>query len=371
MDPLIQAIRETPIIDHHAHNLLLPSDTIRSFLSITSEARGDALRHAKSTLAHMRAVKQLAEVLGCGPTLEAVESQIRERRGDAWARECFSGIECVLFDDGLDSSDGKTVHPYGWHDRLTKSKSRRIVRIERVAEKVLESCTPGYRSYGEEAKEHAWPFMGEVTDRFSDDIRTAIADPRVAGFKSVICYRTGLAIPTVSDTEAYSAFRSLLQEHSDGKFTRLSHKCLGPYFVRLTAQLLAQSALDTIAFSKPFQFHTGLGDNDLMLQRSSPSCLQPFIEDYPKVPIVLLHAGYPFTKEAGYLASVYENAFMDIGEVFPMVSQEGQERVIREALELCPTEKLMWSTDGHWFPETFLLAVMQVREGMERVSHAS
>ncbi|KAK4691745.1 glutamine synthetase, partial [Lecanoromycetidae sp. Uapishka_2] len=56
-----------------------------------------------------------------------------------------------------------------------------------------------------------------------------------------------------------------------------------------------------------------------------------------------------------------------IGEVFPMVSQDGQEKIIREALELCPSEKLTWSTDGHWFPETYLLAVDQVREGMRQV----
>src|SRR5580704_15417642 len=110
MDSLINAIRKTPIIDHHAHNLLLPSDTTQSFLSITSEARQGALRHVKSTLAHIRAVKQLAEVLGCNPSFEAVKSQIEEKRdGDAWPRTCFSGIECVLFDDGLDGDGGETV----------------------------------------------------------------------------------------------------------------------------------------------------------------------------------------------------------------------------------------------------------------------
>ena len=77
---------------------------------------------------------------------------------------------------------------------------------------------------------------------------------------------------------------------------------------------------------------------------SNPSHLQEFIENYPEIRIVLLHASYPFTREAGYLASVYENCWLDIGEVFPMVSQQGQEKVIEQALELCPSEKLTWST---------------------------
>lgn len=117
------------------------------------------------------------------------------------------------------------------------------------------------------------------------------------------------------------------------------------------------------------QFHVGLGDNDITLTKSSPSHLQAFIRKHLTVPIVLLHASYPWTKEAGYLASVYENVYADIGEVFPFISKEGQENVVREILELCPTEKLMWSTDGHWFPETYLLAILQVRQAFEKVIH--
>ncbi len=85
---------------------------------------------------------------------------------------------------------------------------------------------------------------------------------------------------------------------------------------------------------------------------------------------MLLHAGYPFTREAGYLATVYPNAYLDVGEVFPFVGQDGQERVVREALELCPWSKILWSTDGHWFPETYYLAVEQVREVLDKVGCA-
>lgn len=135
--------------------------------------------------------------------------------------------------------------------------------------------------------------------------------------------------------------------------------------VNKTAQLISKSPGP---YKKPFQFHTGLGDNDITLTTSSPSHLQAFIRKFPTVPIVLLHASYPWTKEAGYLASVYDNVYADIGEVFPFLSKEGQENAVREILELCPTEKIMWSTDGHWFPETYLLAIIQVREALEVVS---
>ena len=63
------------------------------------------------------------------------------------------------------------------------------------------------------------------------------------------------------------------------------------------------------------QFHTGLGDNDLRLLRSSPSHLQPIIEAYPQTMFVLLHSSYPYTREAGYLTAAYPNVFLDFGEV--------------------------------------------------------
>ena len=136
-------------------------------------------------------------------------------------------------------------------------------------------------------------------------------------------------------------------------------------FVHHTAVLIRESKC---RHKKPIQFHTGLGDNDITLAKASPSHLQEFIRAYPCVPIVLLHASYPFTREAGYLASVYANVYADIGEVFPFISRDGQEAVIRQILELCPWSKVLWSTDGHWFSETYLLAVMQIREVLETVS---
>ncbi|KIJ23263.1 hypothetical protein M422DRAFT_39703, partial [Sphaerobolus stellatus SS14] len=112
------------------------------------------------------------------------------------------------------------------------------------------------------------------------------------------------------------------------------------------------------------QFHTGLGDNDMMLAKANPAVMQSLIKDFPDTPIVLLHSSYPFSQEAGYLTSVYNNVYLDFGEVFPMVSRDGQRNIIRQVLELSPTSKVLWSTDGHWWPESFYLAVIQVREAL-------
>lgn len=366
METLIKAIHTTPIIDNHAHPLLIPSAQGKHpLLAITTEAGGDAMKATPSTLSHIRAVNQLSSVLGCPATWDDVVKAIETEKAkpdDVWAKRCMEGIETILVDDGLDGKD--EVFDYAWHDRLTRSKCRRIVRIEKVAEEIVDQAL----------KEHsATPddIFSTLLHEFETHVKEASADPEVVGFKSVICYRTGLNIPPppFSLSEVKPSFVEHITKHrSDGNphFKRLDGLRLNAFLVHKTASIIQSCPLGQ---RKPLQFHTGLGDNDITLTKSSPSHLQDFIRRYPLVPIVLLHASYPWTKEAGYLASVYENVYADIGEIFPFLSKEGQENAVREILELCPSEKVLWSTDGHWFAETYLLAVIQVREALEVVSH--
>jgi hypothetical protein len=154
MEDVIEAINTTPIIDHHAHNLLTASDIdAHEMMAITSEAAGLALQHTPSTLAHIRAVKGLAQILECEQEWDAVQKAIKSKRtepDDAWARRCFQGIETALIDDGLDPSN---VHPYKWHNRLTRSKCKRIVRIERVAESIIKDQLKEFRDISTENRD--------------------------------------------------------------------------------------------------------------------------------------------------------------------------------------------------------------------------
>ncbi|KND86405.1 Protein fluG [Tolypocladium ophioglossoides CBS 100239] len=359
-EALLRAIRSTPIIDNHAHPLL-KRDAVgkHPLLSIATEAHGTALDASMASLAHLRVVEQLSSVLGCDRTWEAVAAAInakREGNYEAWINTCLSGIQCVLVDDGLDSRND--VESYDYLDKFTSSPAKRIVRIERVAEALIEDACMGHDT----PEEAYWNFKRS----FEYAISQAISDPQVAGFKSVICYRTGLAIPrTPSWEQALSAFQNIFhQRRSPGAeaFSRINHRGLNEYLVHSLAGLVGASER-----RKPIQFHTGLGDNDITLTSSSPSHLQDFIREYPMVPIVLLHSGYPFVRETGYLAAMYSNVYADIGEVFPFLSRDGQEGVVRQILELCPSSKILWSTDGHWFPETYFLAVVQMREVLETV----
>ncbi|TFY77644.1 hypothetical protein EWM64_g6365, partial [Hericium alpestre] len=141
---------------------------------------------------------------------------------------------------------------------------------------------------------------------------------------------------------------------------RLAEKVVNDFVVRTTLEIAAR-VLEARCF------HTGLGDADIALARSSPAHMQPLLAKYTDARIVLLHSSYPYTRDAGYLAAVYKNVYLDFGEVFPFLAAHGQEAVVRQVLELAPTSKIMWSTDGHWWPESFYLGTQQAREALYKV----
>ena len=228
--------------------MLLASEIDRhDFLAITSEATGPALQFAKSTLSHLRALKQLSQILKCGPTWEAVKGALemkRKEQDNAWARRCFHGIETVLIDDGLDSS---SVYQYDWHDQLTRSKCKRIVRIEKVAENIITDQLEQYRGATPETRAK---IQDQIIKRYTAAIEEAVSDPGVAGFKSVICYRVGLKIP-VFDGNVVASPLSI--EDLERLSCRLEDERLNPYLVHLAAKVIERSGS-----KKPIQFHTGV-----------------------------------------------------------------------------------------------------------------
>lgn len=251
------------------------------------------------------------------------------------------------------------------HDRLAKAPSKRIVRIETVAERLMKGLLQDARESDLNENEYFTDTWLTFTEEFEREIQDAIRAHDVAGFKTVICYRTGLDIEpdyVRAAREVGRPFERYVARSIRRRKFRIEKKALNDYLVLRTLEILSDNLTEPDGFSKPLQLHTGLGDNDINLRESNPAYLQPVIENYPHVPFVLLHSAYPYTRQAGYLATVYRHVYLDVGEIFPMVSKDGQKSILREALELTPGSKLMYSTDGHFFPETFWLANKQFRE---------
>ncbi|CAH0037128.1 unnamed protein product [Clonostachys rhizophaga] len=361
----LRAVRTAPIIDHHAHPLLTRHATAAGrfpLQTITTEAEGSALAATTASLAHVRAVKQLASVLSCEATWGSVQAALESKRQQGevyedWVKSCLSSICTILVDDSI---GGERDHePYIYFNRFGAG-SKRLVRIEHMAANLINQACQEY--------DHPEMAFSSFIMNLKNAITANLADPMVAGFKSAIYCRTGLGISHNEDK--YQAFIAFQKIHTKRRrieakpFSGLQDDGLNEYVVHCLASLISE--LDSPC-TKPIQFHTSLGDNDITMTQASPSYLQSFIKQYPTVPIILLHSGYPFVREMGYLATVYANVYADIGLVFPMVSRDGQENVIRQILELCPSSKVLWSTGGHYLPETHLLAVTQMRKAFETV----
>ncbi|KAK0497672.1 amidohydrolase 2 [Armillaria luteobubalina] len=320
---LVEAVQTYPIIDNHAHPLLTAGNKASFPLeAVFTEAEGDAIKDSVHSLSCFR---DLCDLL-MRPT----------------------GLQCLLLDDGL-GGVAEMAEDWTWHRRFNCSV-KRIVRIETEAEAIL----------GRMIKESdSVPMtLSKFTEELQNSLSLSAASEDVVAFKSIACYRTGLNIATCnSEQEISDCLVVANTKYLAGGKIRLAYKALNDHIVRVALKIAGEHDI-------PVQFHTGLGDNDITLAFSSPSHMQPIIKAYPKTSFILLHSSYPYTREAGYLTLVYANVFLDFGEIFPMVSAHGQRAVIRQILEITPTNKILWSTDGHWFPETYYLGALQARTSL-------
>ncbi|CAM6017251.1 unnamed protein product [Sphagnum balticum] len=334
---------QVPLIDAHAHNVV-GLDSNLPFLVCLREARGlDAVRQS---LAFQRSLKELAVLYGCEPTLAAIE-QYRQSVGlEAISQKCFdaANIEFVLLDDGLTMDKMVSI---GWHRKFVPGVHR-LLCIETVAEAILNQGIQANMRWTLESFDH----------RF---ISTLDSYPfKVVAFKSIAAYRSGLRInPLVSAQEAEDALHENLRS---GSPVRVSKKALVDFIFVRALEVATQRGI-------PMQIHTGFGDKDLQLELANPLHLRAVLEHstFSQCRVVLLHGSYPFMREASYLAGVYPQVHLDFGLVVPKLSVRGMRCAVSDLLDLAPVNKIMFSTDGYAFPETFYLGAKWSREILARV----
>ncbi|KAL9268684.1 fluG-like protein [Drosera capensis] len=368
------AIEEATLIDAHAHNVVAVDSSL-PFVKCFSEADGDALAFAPHSLSFKRGLKELGELYGCGSTLSEIELHRKQSGLESISKTCFGAarISALLIDDGIEFDKN---HEIEWHKSYVPIVGR-ILRIERWAEQILDQGTPDASTWVLDkfteifvGRLKSYPFQESfcfvlcrkreqahlqytLGGFLSNRVFTVAAT--LVGLKSIAAYRSGLEIDTtVSNKAAEEGLRAVL---SGGKPVRITNKSFIDYVFTRSLEV-AQS------FNLPVQIHTGFGDKDLDLRLANPLHLRAVLEDerFSKCRIVLLHASYPFSKEASYLASVYQQVYLDFGLAIPKLSVHGMISSVKELLELAPVKKVMFSTDGYAFPETFYLGAKRARE---------
>ncbi|RWR93822.1 Amidohydrolase 2 [Cinnamomum micranthum f. kanehirae] len=353
---LREAVEKVEVLDAHAHNLV-DLDSTFPFIRCFSEAEGDALSFTPHSLSFKRSLRDIARLYGCEATLSGVETHRKSSGLHSICSKCFEAakISAIFFDDGFESDK---MHAFEWHSCYAPAVGR-ILRIERLAEQILD----------EEMCQSKWT-LDKFTDAFMTKLKSyplhfpleqvsalvivTVAD-KVVALKSIAAYRSGLEIDThVSKKDAE---QGLIEVLSARKPVRIQNKGLIDY-------IFTRSMEVSLSFNLPMQIHTGFGDKDLDLRLCNPLHLRTLLEDnrFSECRIVLLHASYPYSKEASYLASTYSQVYLDFGLAIPKLSVQGMISAVKELLDLAPTKKVMFSTDGYAFPETFYLGAKRARE---------
>jgi predicted TIM-barrel fold metal-dependent hydrolase len=265
-----------------------------------------------------------------------------------WARRCELGEEAVnrlllgavgtvtyLVETGY---QGDAVLTPEEHAEAAGATAREVIRLETVAEELLGKVDSGRA------------FVAEYPSVLQEVSRLAV------GTKSIVAYRAGFDVDPVrpGDAEVVKVVDRLLASV--------------PGTVRVVDPVLLRYLLWCgVDRGLPLQLHSGYGDPDLDLHRANPLLLMPWLRQVEPtgVPVMLLH-NYPYHREAGYLAQMFDNVYFDVGlGLFYSGSQSAQ--IVAESLEVAPFTKQLYSSDA-WGPsELHLLGALLWRRGISRV----
>lgn len=212
-----------------------------------------------------------------------------------------------------------------------------VVRLERIAGEVA----------GEVA---AADFLAAFRERLD------LAPTRAVGVKSIAAYRGGLDIDP--------------RRPADGDVARAVERWTagaGRAPLRLADPVLVRFGWwEAIERVVPLQLHIGYGDTDVDLHRCNPLLLTDLLRMSrgSGTSVLLLHC-YPFHREAGYLAHVFEHVYSDVGLAVNYTGAQSAQ-VIVESLELTPFHKALFSSDAFGAAELFYLGALLFRRGLGR-----
>ena len=339
-------LSDLKIIDHHAHALfheaVWRSTPLEAYLS---EAYDPVMldKFVPHNVFALRSYRELAGFYGCEPTRQAVLEARAKWDYSTLCRTMLaqSGIEEIYVDDGIWLDQ---MQPLDQNMVSIGVPCKRVLRLETE----LANLIVQYDSYA------------DVLTAFERHLY-ALA-PTLIGFKSIIAYRSGLEVMQPTPNQAEAAFTAFRRGLSPTEIApRVADKVLLDSALWVGLRVAAETGL-------PIQFHTAYGDPDLDLRLANPLHLRGILEspELRGLRLVMLHC-YPFMREAGYLASVYSSAYLDIGLTIPYLSTHAMRTSILEALHLAPISKVLFSTDASRTPELFWLAA---RHGRRMVAAA-
>jgi len=338
-------LRHVPVVDNHCHGIRRAQgfDDLVSWRRAFTESADPGMprEHVATTVFYRRLIHRLAGFFDCEPEEETVLAAraVRNATELVGALLRAANVEALLIDTGHPTPE--EVLPVAERGRLGGCRIEPMLRLETLMEHL--------------AAEHG--SLGELKAALA----AALDDVRGRGYvalKSIVAYRTGLDIREWPGEEAEASLREFRRAAREGA-GRLAHK---PLLDTLLHTAFSEAARQEV----PVQFHVGYGDADVDLLLGNPLHLRAVLErtDYRGMPVVLLHECYPYTREGGYLAAIYENVYLDLSYGIPFLGYGEMLSFTRAALGVAPISKLLYSSDGIGVPELHWMGATDGRRAL-------
>jgi predicted TIM-barrel fold metal-dependent hydrolase len=336
-------IAQVELFDHHTHGVWIetPTEEMFTFQMTESDRQPDSLEQA------MAAQLGFAVRAWCAPILDLpahVDGQTYfARRSELGGEEVNRRFltSAGISDFGVDTGyRGNEIFTEKGMAEISGRTAHKITRLETVAEIVLSE--------------------GTTPEGFIDDYRQKLRLEAAGaiGIKSIIAYRYGLDFDPSrpSDQEVRAAATTLLADFERTGSVRVADPVLLRHFL-----------YEGMDLNLPIQFHVGYGDPDLQLNRCDPLLMTEFIKiaEQRNIPLMLLHC-YPFHRNAGYLAQMFRNVYLDVGLAINYTGAQSSQ-IIAESFELAPFNKILFSSDAWGLSDLTYLGAKLFRVEVERL----
>jgi hypothetical protein len=284
----------------------------------------------------------LAAYLGCENTKEAVT----DARDAAFRADPAGYAHALLQDERIVAVFAEEGYPQPTIPRAEFEAALggiTVHRVGRIEPWILEAREAG-----------TWD--GTV-DRFEAIVHEAAADDRLVAYKTIIAYRTGLDVTDPSSAEAATAYDRW--KSADWTESRQDSKPVRDFLLRRALRLAKEH-------DRPFHIHVGGGDPDINIRHARPQDIFPLLVEHQDLPIVLIHAGYPWVAEAAYIAQILPNVYLEISELVPWAW--GQiDGALETLLGAVPGAKILHGSDEASEPEVSWASARLSRRALERV----
>ncbi len=182
----------------------------------------------------------------------------------------------------------------------------------------------------------------EFRQSYDDALAHALEHEGYRGLKSIIAYRTGLDVSPLSRS-ADQGLQAL---------DAIRHGTGDQAMKKLRDHLLCRALELCMEHNVPMQIHTGMGDFEVNLVLCRPALLMNLLRfpTFRACRVLLVHSGYPYHAEAGYLANMLPRVYCDVSEGIPFAAHAAR-RIFAETLEMAPLSKVAYGSDGFALPE--------------------